>query len=80
MKYVDFTIGKETIYKYEKVFRTTTKEGQVDGVDIIPIIKYQGRKSQLLMIVEFRPPLHGFTLEFPTGMAEDADYEENARR
>jgi|JI9StandDraft_2_1071091.scaffolds.fasta_scaffold2049783_1 8-oxo-dGTP pyrophosphatase MutT (NUDIX family) len=32
------------------------------------------------MIVEFRAPVHGYTLEFPTGMAEDTNYEENARR
>lgn len=51
MKYVDYTIGKETLNSYEKVFRTTTKPGQIDGVDIIPIIKYKNKKAQLLMNV-----------------------------
>lgn len=32
------------------------------------------------MIVEFRAPIHGYILEFPTGMAEDTNYEENAKR
>jgi hypothetical protein len=41
MKYVDFSIGKHTVYNYEKVFRTTSKPGQVDGVDVIPIIRYK---------------------------------------
>lgn len=50
MKHVDFTIGKQTIHNYEKVFRTTSKPGQIDGVDIIPIIKHKEKKPEILMI------------------------------
>lgn len=32
------------------------------------------------MNVEFRAPVHGYTLEFPTGMTEDDNYEDNAKR
>lgn len=73
MKLVDYTIG-DRVHTYEKVFRTTSKEGQIDGVDIIPIVRYKEKKPELLMIVEFRPPVHGFTLEFPTGMTNDDNY------
>lgn len=62
MKYVDFSIGKHTVLNYEKIFRTTSKPGQADGIDIIPIIRYKEKKSQILMISQFRPPVKGFTL------------------
>lgn len=32
------------------------------------------------MNVEFRAPVSGYTLEFPTGTTQDQNYEENARR
>ncbi len=80
MKYVDFTVGERTVTNYEKIFRTTQKEGVIDGIDIIPIIKYKSGKSEIVMIMEFRPPVRGYTLEFPTGMTNDSNYEENARR
>lgn len=45
MKYVDYTIGDKTVEKYEKIFRTTTKSDKVEGVDIIPIIKYKNKPA-----------------------------------
>ncbi len=32
------------------------------------------------MNVEFRAPVSGYTLEFPTGTTQDQNYEENACR
>lgn len=32
------------------------------------------------MIACFRPPISKFALEFPSGLLEDNDYEENGRR
>lgn len=80
LKYVDYTIGHQTVNNYEKIYLTTSKPGKIDSVDIIPIIQYKERPSELIMIAEFRPPVHGYVLQFPTGMAEDTNYEENARR
>ena len=74
MKHISYSIGDSTVNNYQSVFRTTSKAGQLDGVDIIPIIKYKERISEIVMIVEFRAPTKGFTLEFPTGMAEGKDY------
>ena len=45
LKYVDFSIGDKTIKNYEKVFRTTSKEGVIEGIDIVPIIKYKEKKT-----------------------------------
>ena len=44
MKYVDYTIGEQTVNHYEKIFRTTNKKSIVEGIDIIPIIKYANKK------------------------------------
>lgn len=62
MKYVNFTIGDRVVKNYEKVFRTTSKPNQLDGVDIVPIIKYKEKPAELVMIIEFRPPVKGYTL------------------
>ena len=68
MKYVDYTIGDKRINNYEKIFRVTSKEGVVDGVDILPIIRYKNKQPEVVMIVELRPPVQAYTLAFPTGM------------
>ena len=82
MKYVDFSIGEKVVKNYEAVYRTTTKNKgfEVDGVEVIPIIKYKEQKSKLVLIANFRPPANKFVLEFPSGLLESNDFEENARR
>ena len=80
MKYVDYTIGDKTVTNYEKVFKVNQKEGRVSSVDIIPIIKHKEKRSEMLMNIQFRAPVYGYTLEFPTGTTEDEDYEGNAKR
>lgn len=42
LKYTHFTIGERIVNNYETVYRTTTKKSgrDIDGVEIIPIIKY----------------------------------------
>lgn len=62
MKHVDYCIGEHTVKNYQAIFRTTSKKGQLDGVDIIPIIKYKDKKPEIVMIEEFRAPTKGFTL------------------
>ena len=52
----------------------------MESVDIIPIIQYKDRPSEVIMNVEFRAPVQGYTLAFPTGMTDDQNYEENAKR
>ena len=73
MKYVNFSIGDKTVENYEAVYRTTTKNKGfgIDGVQVIPLMKYKDRPSELVMIANFRPPVNNFTLEFPSGLLED---------
>ena len=34
----------------------------------------------MILIANFRPPAMKFSVEFPAGLLEDTNYEENARR
>lgn len=63
------------------VERVRTNPNEVcNSVDILPIVKYSNGKRKLLMIANYRPPVNGYTIEFPAGMLEGSDLIENARR
>ncbi|CAD8082883.1 unnamed protein product [Paramecium primaurelia] len=55
--------------------------GHRGGVEIIPIIKYKDKHSQLIIIANFRPPIRKFCLEFPSGLVDqEGTIEENGLR
>ncbi len=64
MKYIHYSVGNQTISNYEAVYRTTTKEKNlaIDGVEVIPIIKYKDAQDQIVLIANFRPPVGKFCL------------------
>lgn len=74
--HVTYTSGDSIIPNYQSINRTRPKEKNIDidGVDIIPIIKYQNKPPEIVMILNFRVPIKSYCLEFPTGLAEDNDY------
>ena len=81
MNYVTYSVGDKVIPNYECIYRTTRKEGcKTDGVEVIPVIKYANKKSQVVLIANYRPPVGGFCLEFPSGLVEDDNYLENMKR
>jgi 8-oxo-dGTP pyrophosphatase MutT (NUDIX family) len=49
-------------------------------VEIIPIIKKIDKSLEIVLIANFRPPVGKFCLEFPAGMVEGSDYQEDALR
>lgn len=61
----------------EMVFRPYSKEKglHVQGVEIVPIIKYCLRPPELVLVAVYRPPVGSYVLEFPSGIAETADIE-----
>lgn len=77
IKYVDYEIGDRRLNNYEMVFRPTTEDrhGEIDGVDIVPIIKHKDKPSQLVIIANFRPPVGRFVLEFPAGLLDHGSFE-----
>lgn len=45
LKYTTYSVGDKVIPNYETVYRTTTKNKglKIDGVEVVPIIKYAGQ-------------------------------------
>lgn len=64
MKHIDVEINGKRITNYEMVFRPTTEKGgyDIDGVDVIPVIKYKEKPSQILLIANYRPPANKYIL------------------
>ena len=76
-KVVDIPLDGDRSYHYE--FVTRTKRCDKGGVEIVPILKKQG-KLHLIMIKNFRYPLNAFCLEFPGGMVDLGETIEQAAR
>ena len=69
---------EENSYEYEYI--SSTERCDRGGVEIIPIIKKDG-KLYLLLIKNFRYPINSYCLEFPGGMIDpDETLEDAARR
>jgi len=66
-KYGENEDGTPQVRTWEVVKRTSTPKGMdVDGCQIIPIIK-EGDRRHLLLISCYRPPVDKFVLELPGG-------------
>ena len=55
------------------ITRTTEKEGKVNGVGLIPLIKNHG-EIDLLLIADYRPPTDRFMIEFPGGLLDKGEF------
>ncbi|KAK7503402.1 hypothetical protein BaRGS_00005323 [Batillaria attramentaria] len=60
--------GKERTW--EAVERTTRHSGDTDAVAVIPILKRMLKCDCVILIKQYRPPLNGYTLEFPAGLID----------
>eukprot|EP00744_Colponema_vietnamica_P008161 GILI01011664.1.p1 GENE.GILI01011664.1~~GILI01011664.1.p1 ORF type:complete len:226 (+),score=68.97 GILI01011664.1:65-742(+) len=65
---VDYSY-KDGVKSYEVVERTT-RRGEVDGVEIIPLFKTASAPPQLVLIANYRPPIDQYVLEFPAGLID----------
>ena len=59
---IDYSIGEKTVIGYESAYRTTRKHYEVDGVEVVPIIKKGNQKYEMVFIANFRPPAGAFTV------------------
>lgn len=48
----------------------TTRNGSIDGVDIIATLKEKNEKDKLILIIQYRPPTERYVLEFPAGLID----------
>ena len=71
---VTYLDGAGTERKWEMIERTTRRpDATVDGVDMLAIIKKTGLDDQLILVKQFRPPMGGYTLEFPAGLLDPSE-------
>ncbi|RKO89822.1 NUDIX hydrolase domain-like protein, partial [Blyttiomyces helicus] len=48
------------------------ERGEIDAVDVIPFLKGPG-PACLLLVLQFRPPIQAWSLEFPSGLVEPSE-------
>ncbi|KAL8587088.1 hypothetical protein ACOMHN_026056 [Nucella lapillus] len=59
--------------KWEGVFRTTKIGDGSDAVVIIPVVKRKGHPDSVILVSQYRPPIKGYSLEFPAGLIDKGE-------
>ncbi|KXS10017.1 hypothetical protein M427DRAFT_37940 [Gonapodya prolifera JEL478] len=74
LKWKDQT-GKERLWETAE---RTTRKGDVDAVDILPLLKSKGNPTKTVIITQFRPPIGGYCIELPAGLVDANESAEQA--
>ena len=80
---ISLTLGPKSIQNYEFIDRPSEKQPNpsLGSVSLVPIIKYAFPKpKKIAVIANFRVPLAQYLLEFPGGMVESQNFEDDAFR
>eukprot|EP01121_Diplochlamys_sp_Union-15-3_P011846 TRINITY_DN3473_c0_g2_i1.p1 TRINITY_DN3473_c0_g2~~TRINITY_DN3473_c0_g2_i1.p1 ORF type:complete len:203 (+),score=45.62 TRINITY_DN3473_c0_g2_i1:87-695(+) len=67
--------GKERVWDYVE---RSTRTNEVDGVDILAIIRTKNKPSEVLLVAQYRPPIKGYSLEFPAGLVDKGETPQQA--
>ncbi|CCE65736.1 hypothetical protein TPHA_0M01610 [Tetrapisispora phaffii CBS 4417] len=60
--------------EWDMAVRTTRQAGGIDGVGIIPILKYpDGKPDEILLQKQYRPPVDGVCIEMPAGLIDGTE-------
>lgn len=67
---------------WEYVRRTHNRPDRVDAVEIVSILRRKGHPDCMVLVVQYRPPIQRYCIEFPAGLvdSEDRTLIEAARR
>ncbi|KAM0722658.1 hypothetical protein Q7P37_002099 [Cladosporium fusiforme] len=68
--------GKSRIW--EAAARKTRKSTGIDAVAIVPILKHPSKPVSTMIIVQYRPPVEAFCVEFPAGLIDEGETPEQA--
>jgi len=68
--------GKQRVW--EAAARKTRKSTGVDAVAIVPILKHPSKPVSTMIIVQYRPPVEAFCVEFPAGLIDEGESPEQA--
>jgi hypothetical protein len=54
----------------------TTRKGEVDGIDIIATLNSKTKEPRIILVMQYRPPMRAYTIEFPAGLIDDNEKPE----
>jgi len=80
LKTLTYTDAKNVERKWDMAERTTKKSmDKADASVIIPILKsVKSSTLETILIEQYRPPLNGFSVEFPAGLIDEGETPQQA--
>jgi ADP-ribose pyrophosphatase len=81
LKKISFTDQTDTPREWEVAVRKTTAKSGVDAVAIGNILIHPSKPPSTLLVIQYRPPLDKYTVEWPAGLVDaDESAEQAAER
>lgn len=68
--------GKDRVW--EAAARKTRGSGGVDAVAIAPILRHPNKPPSTMIILQYRPPVEAYCVEFPAGLIDEGESPEQA--
>jgi len=59
--------------KWEALSRTTKCKGEADAVGVIAEFQDSKQCQCVILVRQYRPPLHAYTIEFPAGLIDEGE-------
>lgn len=78
LKKVEYIDQLGTARSWEIAVRKTTAKSGVDAVAIGNILLHPSKPPSTLLVIQFRPPIGKFTVEWPAGLVDDHESAEQA--
>lgn len=78
LKKVDFIDQTGTTRTWEIAVRKTTSSSGVDAVAIGNILVSPSKPPSTLLVIQYRPPLDKYTVEWPAGLIDEGENAEQA--
>jgi ADP-ribose pyrophosphatase len=78
LKKVDYIDQTGTTRSWEVAVRKTTSKSGVDAVAIGNILLHPSKPPSTLLVIQYRPPIGKFTVEWPAGLVDGHESAEQA--
>ncbi|KAF2634166.1 hypothetical protein P280DRAFT_474827 [Massarina eburnea CBS 473.64] len=78
LKKIDFTDEQGKPRSWEMATRKTRGSGGVDAVAIGNVILHPSKPPSTMLVIQYRPPLDAYTVEWPAGLIDAGETTEQA--
>ncbi|ETN41031.1 uncharacterized protein HMPREF1541_02965 [Cyphellophora europaea CBS 101466] len=78
LKKIDFIDQTGTPRSWEVAVRKTTSSSGVDAVAIGNILVHPSKPPSTMLVIQYRPPLGKYTVEWPAGLIDEGETAEQA--